>query len=234
MIGVSDSSDPSPRDLHPARPCVYLDQWVWIRLARAANGETFRRLWDFARTLRAAHDEGIDFVRDMIDATASSMAKASSGEPQPGLGFLADGRHSALRLAETRWVLSIRPVSPDEATPLDISAGPPMIVLFRTYLDSAGLPMRVFERRERPHPRHAADPVRGRGRLAIQPVDNEPAPSHQGMHRIADMGAVCGASARRFSSTDSAGKREAALAGSVEAITLRDRRDGIDALGAIG
>lgn len=39
MIGVSDSSDPSPRDLHPARPCVYLDQWVWIRLARAANGE---------------------------------------------------------------------------------------------------------------------------------------------------------------------------------------------------
>jgi hypothetical protein len=42
------------------------------------------------------------------------------------------------------------------------------------------------------------------------------------------MGAVCGASARRFSSTDSAGKREAALAGSAEAITLRDRRDGID------
>ena len=35
------TSPPSPRfpDLHPPRPCVYLDQWVWIRLARAANGE---------------------------------------------------------------------------------------------------------------------------------------------------------------------------------------------------
>jgi hypothetical protein len=50
-----------------------------------AYGETFRRLWDFARTFRAAHDEGIDFVMDMIDATASSMAKASGREPQPGL-----------------------------------------------------------------------------------------------------------------------------------------------------
>jgi hypothetical protein len=39
MIGVSDSSGLSVPDLHPARPCVYLDQWVWIRLARAANGE---------------------------------------------------------------------------------------------------------------------------------------------------------------------------------------------------
>ena len=26
-------------DLHPARPCVYLDQWVWIRLAKAAKGQ---------------------------------------------------------------------------------------------------------------------------------------------------------------------------------------------------
>jgi SAM-dependent methyltransferase len=52
-----------------------------------AYGETFRRLWDFARTLRAAHDEGIDFVRNMIDATASSMAKVSGREPQPGLEF---------------------------------------------------------------------------------------------------------------------------------------------------
>ena len=39
MIGVSDSSGLPVPDLHPARPCVYLDQWVWIRLARAANGE---------------------------------------------------------------------------------------------------------------------------------------------------------------------------------------------------
>jgi hypothetical protein len=36
---VSSSPSPSSPDLHPPRPCVYLDQWVWIRLARAANGE---------------------------------------------------------------------------------------------------------------------------------------------------------------------------------------------------
>jgi hypothetical protein len=39
MYSVTDSPGPSLPDLHPPRPCVYLDQWVWIRLARAANGE---------------------------------------------------------------------------------------------------------------------------------------------------------------------------------------------------
>ena len=39
MYAVSSSPDPSFPDLHPSRPSVYLDQWVWIRLARAANGE---------------------------------------------------------------------------------------------------------------------------------------------------------------------------------------------------
>jgi hypothetical protein len=41
-------------------------------------GEAFRRLWEFARTLRAAHDEGIDFVRDMIDATAALLGGQTS------------------------------------------------------------------------------------------------------------------------------------------------------------
>ena len=36
---MSSSPGHSLPDLHPSRPCVYLDQWVWIRLARAANGE---------------------------------------------------------------------------------------------------------------------------------------------------------------------------------------------------
>jgi hypothetical protein len=36
---MSDSSSPELPDLHPPRPCVYLDQWVWIRLAKAAKGE---------------------------------------------------------------------------------------------------------------------------------------------------------------------------------------------------
>ncbi len=39
MYSVTNSPSPSFPDLHPPRPCVYLDQWVWIRLARAANGE---------------------------------------------------------------------------------------------------------------------------------------------------------------------------------------------------
>lgn len=38
VTNCSSSSSSLP-DLHPPRPCVYLDQWVWIRLARAANGE---------------------------------------------------------------------------------------------------------------------------------------------------------------------------------------------------
>jgi N-6 DNA Methylase len=41
-------------------------------------GEAFRRLWEFARTFRAAHDEGIDFVRDMIDATAALLGGQTS------------------------------------------------------------------------------------------------------------------------------------------------------------
>ena len=36
---MSSSPGHSLPDLHPSRPCVYLDQWVWIRLARAANEE---------------------------------------------------------------------------------------------------------------------------------------------------------------------------------------------------
>ncbi len=62
MIVVSDSSGLSLLDLHPARPCVYLDQWVWIRLARAANREP-REASDL-RLLAAVQDaaaEGVAF-----------------------------------------------------------------------------------------------------------------------------------------------------------------------------
>lgn len=38
-----------------------------------AYGQSFRRLWDFARTFRIAYDEGTDLVRDLIDATAASF-----------------------------------------------------------------------------------------------------------------------------------------------------------------
>ena len=43
-----------------------------------AYGESFRRLWDFARTLRTAYDEGNDLIRELIDATAAS---SPSGAP---------------------------------------------------------------------------------------------------------------------------------------------------------
>jgi hypothetical protein len=43
-----------------------------------AYGESFRRLWHFARALRAAYDGGTDLIRDLIDATAASLP---SGAP---------------------------------------------------------------------------------------------------------------------------------------------------------
>jgi type I restriction-modification system DNA methylase subunit len=36
-------------------------------------GESFRRIWDFARTLRTAFDDGSDLILDLIDATAVSF-----------------------------------------------------------------------------------------------------------------------------------------------------------------
>jgi hypothetical protein len=42
-----------------------------------AYGEAFHRLWDFARTLREAHDLGIEFVRDMIDLTAAPLTETT-------------------------------------------------------------------------------------------------------------------------------------------------------------
>jgi hypothetical protein len=45
--------------------------------AQREYGETFRRLWDFARTLRAAHDLGIEAVRDMIDVTAATLGQTA-------------------------------------------------------------------------------------------------------------------------------------------------------------
>jgi hypothetical protein len=44
--------------------------------AQRAYGESFRRLWDFARTLRATHDEGVGLVRDLIDALATPLSDA--------------------------------------------------------------------------------------------------------------------------------------------------------------
>ena len=45
-----------------------------------AYGEAFRRLWEFARTLRAAHDLGVDFVRAMVDATAAPLGETADRE----------------------------------------------------------------------------------------------------------------------------------------------------------
>jgi hypothetical protein len=40
------------------------------------HGAAFRRLAHLARTLRAAHDEGTALIRDLIDATVSSISVA--------------------------------------------------------------------------------------------------------------------------------------------------------------
>ncbi|HUY48521.1 MAG TPA: hypothetical protein VMV92_22845 [Streptosporangiaceae bacterium] len=67
MIDVNDSSGPSFPDLQPARPCVYLDQWVWIRLARAANGKP-REASDL-RVLAAVRDAAADGVAFPLSTT---------------------------------------------------------------------------------------------------------------------------------------------------------------------
>lgn len=48
-----------------------------------AYGDTFRKLWEFARTLGEAHDLGIELVRDMIDATAASLTETTLEEQSP-------------------------------------------------------------------------------------------------------------------------------------------------------
>ena len=53
------------------------------------HGEAFRKLWEFARTLRAAHDLGIDFVRDMLDVTAASLEETAAAKGRNG-PFRAD------------------------------------------------------------------------------------------------------------------------------------------------
>lgn len=47
-----------------------------------AHGAAFRRLADLARALRAAHDEGNALVRDLIDATVSSITAAPSSSAE--------------------------------------------------------------------------------------------------------------------------------------------------------
>ena len=62
ITNVTNSPGFHSPDLHPARPCVYLDHWVWIRLARAANGEPREAsdLWVLAAVRDAAAD-GVAF-----------------------------------------------------------------------------------------------------------------------------------------------------------------------------
>jgi hypothetical protein len=48
-----------------------------------AYGEAFRGLWAFAGALRAVNDLGIDFMRDMIDATAEPLRQAPYQDESP-------------------------------------------------------------------------------------------------------------------------------------------------------
>src|SRR6266566_778729 len=67
MTNVTNSPGLHSPDLHPVRPCVYLDQWVWIRLARAANGEP-REASDL-RVLAAVRDAAADGVAFPLSTT---------------------------------------------------------------------------------------------------------------------------------------------------------------------
>jgi hypothetical protein len=67
MINVTNAPGLHSPDLHPARPSVYLDQWVWIRLARATNGEP-RESSDL-RVLAAVQDAAADGVAFPLSTT---------------------------------------------------------------------------------------------------------------------------------------------------------------------
>jgi hypothetical protein len=67
MCRVTSPPSTDLPDLHPARPCVYLDQWVWIRLAKAAKGEP-REASDL-QVLAAVQDAAADGVAFPLSAT---------------------------------------------------------------------------------------------------------------------------------------------------------------------
>jgi hypothetical protein len=67
MCGMASSPAPEVPDLHPARPSVYLDQWVWIRLAKAAKGEP-REASDL-QVLAAVRDAAAEGVAFPLSAT---------------------------------------------------------------------------------------------------------------------------------------------------------------------
>lgn len=76
-IDVSDSPGVSFPDLHTARPCVYLDQWVWIRLAKTANGEP--RDPSDLQVLAAIRDASAEGVAFPLSATHHiEMGKVTS------------------------------------------------------------------------------------------------------------------------------------------------------------
>ncbi|MBL7487178.1 hypothetical protein I6A60_08560 [Frankia sp. AgB1.9] len=64
---MSEPVGPSFLDLHPARPCVYLDQWVWVRLAKASKGEP-KEPSDL-QVLAAVQDAAADGVAFPLSAT---------------------------------------------------------------------------------------------------------------------------------------------------------------------
>jgi len=47
--------------------------------AQRAYGEVFRRLWEFASTVRAAYEQGTDLARAMTDAAVTGLASTLHG-----------------------------------------------------------------------------------------------------------------------------------------------------------
>ena len=86
-----------------------------------AYGEAFRKLWEFARTLRAAHDLGIDFVREMVDATAAPLGKTADREE--GFDHVVDV--GAERRGESALGLHSGAVSADKGTLGGVPGGGP-------------------------------------------------------------------------------------------------------------
>ncbi|MFJ6897493.1 hypothetical protein [Streptomyces hokutonensis] len=81
-VGTSMKAEVDPVDLHLPTPSVYLDQWVWIRLAQAANG-----------TPREESDR--DILAAVRDASAAGVAFPLSTTHYIETSKIADPRQRA-------------------------------------------------------------------------------------------------------------------------------------------
>lgn len=73
---MTSSPGPSLPDLHTPRPWVYLDQWVWVRLGRAAKGQPREAFdLDVLAAVQDAAEQGVAFPLSPTHYAETSKVK---------------------------------------------------------------------------------------------------------------------------------------------------------------